>query len=82
MVTAGLLSIIFSAVYGICYLMPSAAYSLPSWSVSALKVISTGLKIFPSDVWMICIANGVFWIGLQFTWAIIEWIYKKIPGVD
>ncbi len=82
MITAALLNVIFAAIYGICYLMPDAAYSLPNWSVSAMKLISTGLKIFPTDVWVAVVANALFWIMLHFTWAVIEWVYKKIPGVD
>lgn len=82
MITAALLNVIFAAIYGICSLIPESAYNLPDWSVSALKLISTGLKIFPTDVWVAVLANGLFWIMLNFTWAAIEWIYKKIPGVD
>lgn len=82
MVIAALLNVFFAAVYGICILMPSTAYSLPNWSVSALKLISTGLKIFPRDVWIAVLSNGLFWVTLHFTWVLIEWIYKKIPGVD
>lgn len=82
MITAALLNVIFAAIYSICSLIPDAAYYLPDWSVSALKLLSTGLKIFPTDVWVAVIANGLFWVMLHFTWAVIEWIYKKIPGVD
>lgn len=82
MITAALLNVVFAAIYGICNLMPVAAYRLPNWSVSAIKLISTGLKIFPTDVWVAVIANALFWIMCHFTWAVIEWVYKKIPGVD
>ena len=82
MITAALLNVIFAAIYSISSLIPDAAYHLPDWSVSSLKLLSTGLKIFPTDVWVAVIANGLFWVMLHFTWAVIEWIYKKIPGVD
>lgn len=82
MVIEGLLDIIFYIVYGICNVIPNSFYELPSWAVSAISLLKKGLGIFPVDVWVVVLANGMFWLVIQFTWAIIEWIYKKIPGVD
>lgn len=76
------LDVVFGLVYLITDAIPNTLYNLPDWTVQALKLIRVGLGIFPSDVWVVCIANGMFWLVIQFTWAIIEWIYKKIPGVD
>ncbi len=58
------------------------APSSPNWLSSSLSIISKGLTIFPSDVWIIVLTNISAWIVIQYTWAIIEWVYKKIPGVD
>lgn len=82
MITEGVLSIIFSIVYDIASAIPDTLYKLPDWGVQALKLLRTGLGIFPTDVWIVCIGNGTFWLVIQFIWAIIEWLYKKIPGVD
>lgn len=45
-------------------------------------IIGKGFVFFPSWLWGVCIANIVAWKGLHFAWAIIEWVYKKVPGVD
>ncbi len=82
MIIEGILNLIFGLVYELASAIPSTIYNLPNWLVTALKLIKTGLGIFPKDVWIIVISNGLFWLSIQFTWAIIEWLYKKIPGVD
>ena len=82
MIIEGLLNLIFGLVYELASAIPSTLYNLPSWGISALKIIRIGLGLFPTDVWIVCIGNGVFWLVIQFTWACIEWLYKKIPGVD
>lgn len=82
MIVEYLLDIIFGLVYFCMESLPNGAFSLPDWIVSALSLITKGLGIFPIDVWIIVLSNGLFWLTVQFTWAIIEWIYKKIPGVD
>lgn len=56
--------------------------SLPSWLGDTLSLISKALMFFPTDVYVVVIANIVFWLTLQLTWGIIEWIYKKIPGIN
>lgn len=65
-------------VLGLLPTMPSA----PSWITSLVQVISYGLIIVPTDVWATLIGVVVFWRIALPAWAIIEWIYKKIPGVD
>lgn len=55
---------------------------LPLWGNSAMRLLSYGLMFFPSDVWVVVITNITFWIGIQISWSIIEWVYRKIPGVN
>ena len=56
--------------------------NLPGWLGDTLNLIADAMMFFPIDVWVIVIANVVLWLSLQFAWAIFEWIYKKIPGVN
>jgi len=76
-----LLSPIFLLINGLIAFMP-AAMALPDWGVASMALISRALFFFPPDVWAIVLANISFWLFVQLSWAIIEWIYKKIPGVD
>jgi len=72
---------LFLLLRGLILLLP-AAFTLPDWSVSFISLIQKALFFFPADVWFIVIGNIVFWLVAQFTWAIIEWVYKKIPGIN
>ena len=56
--------------------------TLPSWAMNTISLLGTALFFFPVDVWAVFIGNVVTWTGIQYGWAIIEWIYKKIPGVN
>lgn len=55
---------------------------LPSWGVNVLNLVLKGLAFFPFEIWSVVVSNIFFWIGVHFVWAIIEWIYVKIPGVN
>lgn len=55
---------------------------LPGWLGDFMELVANAMMFFPIDVWVIVIANVVFWLTIQFTWAVIEWIYKKIPGIN
>ena len=60
----------------------SPAVSLPDWGVNFTSLFLKCLSFFPFDIWSILISNILFWIGVHFVWAVIEWIYVKIPGVS
>lgn len=55
---------------------------LPFWFSDFMSLLKIALMFFPVEVWVVAIANIVFWITAQYTWAILEWIYKKIPGIN
>lgn len=46
------------------------------------ELLRYGLAFVPAECWATFIATVIVFEGIQFSWAIIEWIYKKIPGVD
>jgi len=50
-----------------------------SWFIDLLAI---GFYIFPFSLFVIIMGNVLFWLTLQMGWAIIEWAYKKIPGVN
>ena len=69
----------------ILYLLPDFSYLDPlyGYDISGfIYLLSYGFFIFPFSLFMIFIGNVLFWMALQMGWAIIEWVYRKIPGVD
>ena len=57
-------------------------YQLPNYITQFLDLVAVPLSLFPLDLWLLIIGNVTFWATVQFSWAGIEWVYKKIPGVD
>jgi len=55
----------------------------PDIGLSALiEIIGVGFYIFPAPLFFYFIANVTLWLGIQMLWAIIEWVYNKIPGIN
>lgn len=81
MIVTAIIALFTSLGYALISLLPGGFFQLPNWAVSALSLLTKGLAIFPADVWVVVIANGCFWLTIHLTWAVIEWCYKKIPGI-
>lgn len=79
------IEIIFNMIFGvvefIITLLPKGM-DLPTWTDNLVGLVAKGLIFFPQDVWAITIGNIAFWLSAHMIWAVIEWVYKKIPGVD
>ena len=71
----------FALLNMIINLLPTG-YDLPGWLSATTGLIAKATFFFPADLWMVCIGNIVFCNLALITWAIIEWVYKKIPGVQ
>lgn len=77
-----ILDCFFGLVNFIISLIPTNSVGLPNWITSFISFVSTGLSFFPPSVFNILIGNIAFWLTVQMSWAIIEWLYKKVPGID
>lgn len=81
MIIGMLLTLIFSLMLTIINLLPTlSAPALESAPTATL--IGWALNFFPPDLWTTIIQSIGFWYALMMLWAIIEWAYKKIPGVN
>lgn len=72
---------IFGLINFIVTLIPEG-FQLPSWISYTVEILKYPLSLIPGDVWVIIISNVSFWYIAHLTWAIIEWILKKIPGIN
>lgn len=82
MILETILNLFFGLINLIISLFPNTSVSLPNWSTSFMSFLGTGLSFFPPSVFNILITNVAFWLTVHMTWAIIEWSYKKIPGIN
>lgn len=81
MIMEAVLNPIYSILITIINLIPDMG-DLPTWIDNAASLLGYILMFFPIDVFAFIIGNVGLWMGAHFIWAVIEWIYKKLPGVD
>ena len=81
MIVEAIFSVIFSVINFFLGFI-KGVFDLPNWMVYTVDLLSKGMMFFPIEVWTIIIANVVFWLVATYSWSLIEWIYKKIPGVN
>lgn len=81
MITEAILNLFFDFAEFLIGFIPIAG-DMPSWADNMINVISYGLVLFPPDVLIVVIGNVTAWMGVHMLWIIIEWVYKKVPGVD
>lgn len=72
---------IFSLINVIVNMIPDG-FNIPNYVWYTIEILKYPLAIFPVDLWVLIISNICFWYTVQLSWSIIEWVYKKIPGVD
>ena len=54
---------------------------LPLWTL-IYAIIGYGCAFIGTDYFLAVIGNIIFWLTAQMAWSIIEWVYKKFPGVS
>lgn len=81
MIVELLLSPVFFLVQSLLGMI-DGIFSLPNWALQTIDLLTKAMMFFPLDVWGLVIANIVFWLLALFSWSAIEWIYKKIPGIN
>lgn len=75
---------VFLLLEGLITLIPDTVKNLsfPDWSLQFFDLVSKGLWFFPPDVFVAIFASIILWTGIHLAWAIVEWCYKKIPGIN
>lgn len=68
-------------VYSVIGLIPVLS-SVPSGFDALLNIIGYGCAFIGTDFFLALLGNIIFWLTAQMGWAVIEWVYKKIPGVN
>lgn len=82
MIVEGFFSLVFTLVGLIINLFPKMIIIGQEGFTGAVTLLSYALTWFPLDLWIVILANIIFWIQVQCAWIVIEWIYKKVPGIS
>ena len=81
MIIESIFNMLYGLLFGLVDMLPVLG-DLPTWIDNTLNVLSYGLMFFPIDVFVTVFGSIAFWMGAHLVWALVEWVYKKIPGVD
>lgn len=81
MILSAILLAVFAVIKVFIALLPSFG-SAPSWLTDFSRLIGYAVNFIPNDVWVAFITSVALWKFGLIAWSIIEWIYKKIPGVS
>ncbi len=81
MIVESLCNIVFLPLNLIISFLPSGL-TLPDWTIAFINLLQKALFFFPPDVFTTTISVIVMCLGSNFVWAIVEWVYKKIPGIN
>lgn len=82
MIIEAIIDMIFLPLQGLINLLPNVSSPPTPPIETALEIVSYSAYFFPMGVFVFLINNFLFWYTALLTWAIIEWTYKKIPGVS
>lgn len=81
MITEAILNLFFSLIIFLIGLLPSL--NIPSHNVLGFfDTLSSVSSLLPDRYLYYLFGSVIFWKSTGFTWALIEWCYKKIPGVS
>lgn len=81
MITQAILNVIMIPLFVLIDLLPGAVVTTLAY-IEPPQIVKYGAYFFPLDVLGVVITGFGLWYTVLLGWAIIEWIYKKIPGVD
>lgn len=77
-----IVDLVTSLVFWVMNLLPDFTPTAVVNISDSIALMAPVLSIFPLDLFKFIFNNGLFWMGIQLSWSIVEWVYKKIPGVS
>lgn len=81
MIIERIIDLLFMPINLLVSMLPKTIVQTAS-NIQLPQILRWGACFFPLDAALLAIGAFVTWYTIFMTWAIIEWIYKKIPGVS
>ena len=82
MITEAILTVLFVVANFLIGLLPQSVANVFDGTAGLATILAYGLYFFPMDLWLFIIGQGTLMLGVSLTYAVLEWVWKKIPGVD
>lgn len=81
MIIEMIINTVFIAIEGLINMLPANTVETIVYSPIP-DAIKWGAYFFPLDTLVFAIGMFLTWYTILMAWAVIEWVYKKIPGVS
>lgn len=81
MIVEKILDVFFSGVNSLISMLPTPVVENFTGKTPP-DIVRYGVCFFPGDVITLVVTSFIVWKAIFIGWAIIEWIYKKIPGIN
>lgn len=77
-------NVIFGFIMNMLSVFPASTLTYDNYSFAStlLQMLGYFNSFVGNDIFLVAIGHSIFFWTAEFAWAVIEWIYKKIPGVD
>lgn len=82
MITESILTCLFAVGEFLVGLIPDIVFDLSGGVGGLATVMAYALYFFPLDVWLLGLGSIVTMMGVSLLYALGEWTWKKIPGVN
>lgn len=82
MITELVLKVFFGFANFLIGLLPKMNNEQGSITSVFYDLLQYGIYFFGSSPFAMVFASVVLWASIDILWAIIEWVYIKIPGVN
>lgn len=79
-----ILNVVFYFMLSIFNFLPSSslAYDSYSWVDTLLHCLAYFNSLIGVDIFLVAAGHSIFFWAAELAWSMVEWIYKKIPGID
>lgn len=82
MIIEGIFSVFFTFIEFLIVLLPFEIESNSGGLESFINLLGFGVYIIGPVTFIAVIGSFITWTTINMSWAVIEWIYKKIPGIN
>ncbi len=82
MIMGLLIVAMFTMVISIVNMIPDLSQVSSTVGTTFYQFLQIGCYFFGAQNFYLVITCVLSWASIDLIWAIIEWSYKKVPGVD
>lgn len=82
MIVEGIFDLFFTFVKFLIGLFPSNVENVNGSLQGFIDLIGYGIYVVGPVTFVSVVASFTAWTVVNMAWAVIEWIYKKLPGIN